>query len=127
MPESWKYKKPEEQPTDPVPVPDVDVDATPPLDFKFDIEHEGKNRRVEMTAAGLYVFDKSEEFEVPQTKPRPTPRSTPLPTGRWVGFKHPMSSGNVLIPAASKPGDFKTVKIRGKGIKAILNLTKKTK
>ncbi len=122
----WSYKKPKDEETDSVPgTPKIEKDSTPNFNFKFDPEKivvEGKERTIEMQGSGLYVFDKQEKFD----RPIPT-----LPVvekaGVWIGFKKPMSDGNVLVPVASKPSDFKTVKIRGQTIKSILNLTKKTK
>ena len=112
----WKYKK--QTPVEKI-EEDRELDKTPSFDFSEKISVEGKERKVELSASGLYVFDKREKFE------QPAPPPPPGPTGMWIGVKKPFSDGKVIIPVASKPSDFKTVKVRGQTIKGILNLTKK--
>jgi hypothetical protein len=107
--------------TDPKPDP---KEETPGLDFTFDVEVDGQSRKTKMSPGGLFVFDVSEKFKTNEPKPRPIPPLPSAATGRWIGFKRPMSDGNVLTPPR-KPGDFKTIKVRGLTIKSILGLTKK--
>lgn len=118
----WSYNanmKKEEKPEP------SEKDHTPGFDFSEKVDVEGKQRKIELTPSGLYVFDKKEKFEKPNAS-LPMRYTTPPHTmGAWVGIKKPFSDGKVLVPLASKPSDFRTVKVRGRTIKGILELTKK--
>lgn len=105
---------------------DKEKDFTPGFDFSEKIDVGGKERKIELAPSGLYVFDKKEKFDKPKLGPE-LPMKYATPQGRWIGIKHPMSSGRVLIPAASKPGDFKTIKVRGKTVRDIIALTQPPK
>jgi len=116
----WSYKKdPEERKKD-----DAERDTTPSFDFSEKVIVEGKERKIELSASGLYVFDKKEKFDKPKAE-LPMQYAAPQKRGVWVGVTKPMSDGKVIVPLASKASDFKTVKIRGRNIKGILELTKK--
>lgn len=122
-PPLWSYHA--DAKTEPKPEP-VEKDHTPGFDFSEKVDVEGKQRKIELTPSGLYVFDKKEKFEKPKTDlPLDQRFATPQKLGGWIGFKKPFSDGKILVPLASKPSDFKTVKVRGRTIKDLLALTKK--
>ncbi len=132
----WSYSAPKnEKPKEPEP----EKDFTPGFDFSEKVNVEGKERKIELAPSGLYVFDKKEKFDKPRTSHCPEcgcvsdqqisthNSSCSRARGTWIGVKHPFSSGKILVPAASKPSDFKTVKVRGRTIKGILELTQPKK
>lgn len=102
--------------TDPKPPkPKPEEDYNPGLDFKFDpekIDVLGKERTVEMQRSGLYLFAKDEKFET---------KAPTGPTGVWVSVpKTGIRAGSLIETPPTR-----TVKF--KGLKTILELTKKTK
>ncbi len=117
----WSYKKTEKTPE---PEPVKEKDFTPGFDFSEKVSVEGKERKIELAASGLYVFDKKEKFDKPKTE---LPMKHATPHGAWIGVRRPYDTGRLLVPAASKPSDFRTVKVRGKDIKGILELTQPKK
>lgn len=118
----WSYKAdPVERKKD-----DQEKDHTPGFDFSEKVSVEGKERKIELAPSGLYVFDKKEKFDKPAALPMQY-ATAPQKQGMWIGVKKPFSDGKILVPLASKPSDFKTVSARGRTIRGILELTKKTK
>lgn len=105
---------------------DSEKDVTPSFDFSEKVNVEGKERKVELSPSGLYVFDKKEKFDKPAALPMQY-ATPPQKAGVWIGVHKPFSDGKVLVPLASKPSDFKTVSVRGRTIQGILELTRKTK
>lgn len=74
---------------------------TPGFDFSEKITTpDGKERKIEMVKSGLYVFGKDEKFVSPAVE-------VIEPRGLWVRVDRPV------------------MKVRGKTIRDILNLTKK--
>lgn len=120
----WSYNANAKKEEKPEP---SEKDVTPGFDFSEKVDVEGKERKIELTPSGLYVFDKKEKFEKPKTDLPLDQRfaTPPQKLGGWIGFKKPFSDGKILVPLASKPSDFKTVKVRGRTIKDLLALTKK--
>jgi hypothetical protein len=125
----WSYKKPAETKEERK-AEDAEKDTTPGFDFSEKVnDHEGQERKVELSPSGLYVFDKKEKFEYKTPPPVQSAQSAQAAQaaqarGGWIGVKRQFADGNLIVPM-KKAGEFKTVKIRG--LKAVLNLTKKTK
>ena len=111
-------------------------DFTPSFDFSEKVNVEGRERKIELAASGLYVFDKKEKFDKPRTScsecgmvsdPQTSDHKFDCSRargGHWVGVTHPLSTGKVLVPLTAR-GGFKRIKVRS--LAAKLALTRKTK
>jgi hypothetical protein len=116
----WSYKKVQSM-SEPIPKPNPEEDHTPGFDFSEKVTVEGKERKVELAASGLYVFDKGEKFERPTPTPTETETEPVVPISTIIGVRRVPERRIESLPRA------RTVNGRGLTIKSILNLTKKTK